>query len=267
MAARSETSWVGPVARIGFAARGIVYVLLGVLAAQYAAGLGGRVTDAEGAVRTIGRAPFGAVLLGVVALGLLAYAAWRFLQAALDLDDKGADAKGWAVRAGYAASGAVHLGLAFTAGALAVGLGRRSDGDEVRRWTARALDAPLGPWIVGLAGLAVIGAAAFQLRQAWNADFEKRLQVREMGPGERKWARGVGRAGLAARGATFGLMGWFLVRAALETDAGEAGGLGAVLRSLRTYEHGQPLLFAVGAGLAAYGLLSLVNARYRRIAT
>jgi hypothetical protein len=254
-------------ARIGFVARGLVYVLLGGLAAQYAAGLGGRVTDTEGAVRTIGRAPFGAVLLGAVALGLLAYAVWRFVQAAFDLDDKGGDAKGWAVRAGYVVSGVVHLGLAFTAGALAVGMGRRSDGDEVRRWTARALDVPLGPWIVSLAGLAVIGAGVFQLAKAWNADFEKRLRVRDMSPGERRWARRVGRAGLAARGATFGLMGWFLVRAALETDAGEAGGLGAVLRSLRTYEHGKPLLFALGAGLAAYGLLSLVNARYRRIGT
>lgn len=263
---QSEAAWVERLARMGFTARGLVYILVGYLAARHAAGFGGRATDTEGAMRTVSRGPFGAVVLAALGLGLVAYACWRFAQAWFDIDHKGADLQGRVVRAGYLGSGLVHLGLAFTAATLAVGIGRRSRGDSVRLWTTRAFEAPLGPWIVGVAGAVVVGAGAWQIYQAWTYDFEQYLRVSSMAPGERRWARRIGRAGLIARGATFGLIGWFLVKAALEIDPGEARGLAGALRTLRTYEHGQELLFATGVGLAAYGVLSLVNARYRRIA-
>lgn len=268
MAARSTSTvgpWMGRLARIGFAARGLVYILVGLLAAGAATGYGGgHTTDTQGAIRTVGRQPFGTVLLVLLGLGLAAYAVWRFAQAALDLEGKGTDGKGLAVRASYAASGAVHAGLAFSAGALAIGL-HRGRSDAVRDWTIRLMAEPYGRGAVGAVGAAVIGAAGYQLYKAYTAGFEKHLHMAQMSAETQRWARRIGRAGLAARGVTFAIIGWFLVQAALRSDSGEARGLAGALTTLAHQDHGRWLLGIVALGLTAYGLLSLVNARYRWI--
>ena len=132
------SSVIEPIARVGFAARGAVYVMVGVLAARAAAGLGGRTTDAQGAVRAIGRLDASGLLLVSLAVGLGAYAVWRFAQALEDLDGKGGGMKGLTVRTGYAASGLIHLALAFTAG----GFARRSG--SMREWVARSLARAVG---------------------------------------------------------------------------------------------------------------------------
>lgn len=256
--------WITPLARFGFVARGLVYMLVGGLAALAAAGLGGRTTDTRGAIRTVGAQPFGTAVLFVLALGLAAYAVWRFAQALLDLERKGMDLKGVGVRAAYAASGFVHAGLALTAASLAMGL-RHGGSDPVRAWTARLMAAPYGRWVVGVAGVAVIGAAFYQIYKAYAGRFEDHLRTSKMSAAARRWSRRVGRAGLTARGVTFGIIGWFLVRAALEVDPKEARGLAGALGTLARQDHGRWLLGVVAAGLTAYGVLSLVNARYRRI--
>ena len=268
MAARTTPTvrpWIRRLARLGFGARGLVYILVGLLAAGAAAGIGGgKTTDTHGAIGTVGAQPFGAVFLIVLGVGLAAYAVWRFTQAALDLEGKGTDAKGLAVRASYAASGVVHAGMAFTAGSLAVGLGR-GHSDPVRGWAGRLMDEPFGRWLVGAIGVAVLGAAAYQLYKAWSDRFEEHLRTQEMSATARRWSKRIGRAGLAARGVTFGIIGWFLVRAALQVDPGQARGLAGALRTLARQDHGRWLLGVVALGLTAYGVLSLINARYRAI--
>jgi Domain of Unknown Function (DUF1206) len=260
---RSRT-WIVRVARFGFATRGVVYTLVGLLAAGAAAGLGGRATDAHGAIRAVGGQPFGTALLLVLGLGLASYAVWRFVQALADLEHKGADFGGLAARASFVASGLVHAGLALSAGSLAVGL-HQGRSDPVRTWVGRLLTAPNGRWVVGGVGLAVIGSAAYQFYKAYSYKFEEDLLTSRMTAGARRWARRVGRAGLAARGVTFGIVGWFLVRAALEADAHEARGLAGALRVLGRQDRGHWLLFVVALGLTAYGVLSLMEVRYRRI--
>ena len=252
------SSLIEPIARVGFAARGAVYMMVGVLAALAAAGRG-RTTDASGAVRAIGRLEESGVLLVALALGLAAYAVWRFAQAIDDLDSKGGGVKGLTVRAGYAASGLVHLGLAFTAG----GFARRSG--SMRAWVARSLAEPWGPWAVGLGGAAVIGAGVYQFHKAWTATFEEHLRMRRTTADTRRWSRRIGQFGLCARGVTFLIIGWFLVRAALHLNAREVKDLGDALRMLQAQEYGAWLLGIVALGLVSYGLLSLVDARYRRI--
>jgi hypothetical protein len=252
------SSLIEPIARIGFAARGAVYVMVGVLAAGAAAGRG-RTTDAGGAVRALGRLEESGTLLVAVALGLAAYAVWRFDQALEDLDRKGGGLKGLAVRTGYAGSGLLHLALAATAG----GYARRSD--SMRAWVARSLAEPWGPWAVGLGGAAVMGAGVYQFHKAWTANFEDHLRKGLMSPDARRWSRRIGRFGLAARGVTFLIIGWFLVRAALRLNAREVRDLGGALRLLQQQEYGAWLLGIVALGLVSYGLLSFVDARYRRI--
>src|SRR5262245_19273369 len=135
-------AWIEPMARFGFTARALVYMLVGVLAATAALGAHQRATDAHGAIRAMGRQPYGTALLFVVGLGLAAYAVWRFLQAGLDLDGKGRDLDGLLARAGFMASGLVHAGLAYSSFSLAVGL-RRGRSAGVREWATRLMDAPL----------------------------------------------------------------------------------------------------------------------------
>jgi hypothetical protein len=254
------SSLIEPVARVGFAARGAVYMTMGVLAARSALGTrGGRTTNAQGAVREIGRES--AILLLALGAGLVAYAVWRFAQALHDLDGKGTDAKGLATRAGFIGSGLVHLGLAATAAG--IGFGGGSSG--IRTWVGRALAEPWGVWAVGLAGAIVVGAGLYQFYKGWAASFEKRFRTAEMGAGMRRWARRIGRLGLAARGVTFLIIGWCLVRAAFYVNAREAKDVGGALRTLQAQEYGAWLLGIVACGLVAYGLLSLLNARYRRI--
>jgi hypothetical protein len=247
-------------------AKGIVYVVVGLIAVRAAIGWGGRPTDTRGALQTVNQQRVvGDVLLAAVAVGLLAYVFWRLAQALLDLDLKGANPKGLAVRAGYVGSGLAYLGLATTAAAMAMGDGGGRRSDQVRRWTAVALEDPGRWWLVAAAGGAVLGSAAWQFYKAYTAKFEDRLALSRVSADGRRWVRRVGRLGLAARGITFGVIGWFLVQAALHADPGQARGLEGALSVLRRQAYGPWLLGVVGLGLAAYGVFSMVEGRYRRI--
>ena len=251
---------IEPIARVGLATRGAVYIMVGILAAGAAAGRG-RTTDANGAVRAIGRLDASGVLLVAVALGLAAYAAWRFAQAIQDLDGHGRGVHGLAVRTGDAASGLGHLALAFTAAGF--GVSRRSG--TMRAWVARSLAEPGGMWAVGLGGAVVVGIGVFQFHKAWTANFEEHLRLERMNADGRRWSRRIGRFGLCARGVTFVIIGWFLVRAALDMNAREVRDFGGALRTLQAQEYGAWLLGIVACGFVAYGLQSFVDARYRRI--
>ena len=247
-------------------AKGVVYVVVGGLAVRAASGWGGRATDTRGALQTVNRQQLlGDVLLAVIAVGLLAYVFWRFAQALLDLDGKGDDLKGLATRLGYAGSGIAYAGLALTAAAMALGGGGASRSDQVRRWTAVALEDPGRWWLVAAAGLGVLGGAGYQFYKAYTAKFERRLRLGQLSADGRAWVRRIGRFGLGARGITFGVIGWFLLQAAWHTNPGAARGLAGALAVVRRQEQGAVLLGVVGLGLVAYGAFSIVEGRYRRI--
>jgi hypothetical protein len=248
--------------RVGYAAKGVVYLTVGVLAARAAAGWG-RVPDTGGALRTVERQPLGDTATTVVGLGLVAYAAWRVVQALLDVDHKGDDLKGLATRAGFLGSGLGYLGLAATA--LGLTASSRSSSATARLWTGHALADPAGPWLVGAVGLGVLAAAAWQFYKAYSLRFEKRLRTESMSASGRLWLRRVGRLGLVARGVTFGIIGWFLLRAAFYFNPREARGLDGALRVVRQQDYGPWLLGLVGVGLAAYGVFALLTARYRQV--
>jgi hypothetical protein len=254
-------------ARAGFAAKGAVYIIIGVLATQAAFGSGGQVTDSSGALETVLRQPLGHFLLIVLAVGLLGYALWRVVTAVTDPEGKGSDAKGIAIRIGYAFRALVYGALGVEALRLALSLGGSGGtNDEAEHWTARALALPAGRWLVGMAGAGVILYGLYQLRRAQTGDIRKRLDLRELGPEAARWVIRVGQVGVAARAVVFAVVGGFLVRAALENDAQEAGGLGEALRELGSSSYGPWLLGLTALGLVAYGCWQLVRSRYRRIA-
>lgn len=263
---REASPWVTWLGRFGFVCKGLVYLLIGVLAGQAALGRGGATTDAQGALSRMLEAPFGQVLIGLIGIGFLGYAMWRFVQAALDTEGKGADAKGLCVRAGYVVSGAIHTILAVSALRLVQGDSGGQGGDQsAQDGAARLLEQPFGQVFIVLLGLGLAGAAAFQGLRAFKADFRKKLRAGEMSARETEFATKTGRLGYAARGVTFGTMSLFLLLAAVRHEPGEAKGLAGSLAALLEQAYGPMLLAIVAAGLIAYGLYMFVEARYRRM--
>lgn len=261
-AARDAAPWVERLARMGYAARGVVYVIVGIIAAQAARGQRG-VEDQRGVFGEILERPGGKFMLGLVAVGLLGYTLWRFVQAGLDPEHDGT-----AKRALFAGSGIIHLGLAFTAVRMAMGSsssgGGRSTADE---WTARVMEAPGGRFLIGAAALGVAAYGVVQLVHAYKAKLDKRLDLSPLSPDARKWAIRAARAGSAARGVVFLVLGFFLMQAARHSNASETRDLSGALKALHDTAYGAWLLGLVALGLIGYGITQLVKARYRRIKT
>jgi hypothetical protein len=265
--ARAAAPWLERFARVGYVAKGVVYIVIGILAARAAFGAGGRTTGSRGAMETIVDQPFGRVMLAVIAVGLLGYAIWQLIAAAADTERKGSEPKGLALRAGQAGRALIYASLALSAVRLTMGeRGGDGGGDAAAEgWTARLMAVPFGRWLVGLVGVGIIGYGFYQLYRAYRAKVRKHLDLSRAGATEAEWIVRLGRFGIGARGIVFGIIGWFLVRAAMEYDPQRASGLGGALATLERQQYGPWLLGIVALGLVAYGLYQLANARYRRI--
>lgn len=257
-AAHDVAGWVPPLARIGYAAKGVVYLLIGWIAAK-AAMASGEAQGATGALAELVDESGGRTLLLVIAFGLACHVLWRAVQALLDPEHPGAqgDRKRMAMRVFYALSGAIYASLAVTAWQLSRGQSAQGDGQTV--WIARLLEKPLGTWLVMAAGLGVIGYGLQQLYKAWTGDVNKRMATGDART--HAGLRTLGRIGTAARGLVLLPVGWFVFHAGRLYRAEAAADTGEVLKMLG---HGW-LLLGVGIGLAAYGAHQLGKARYRRI--
>lgn len=258
--------WMEHLARFGYAAKGVVYIVVGALATMAATGFGGETTDLRGALQAIETKPFGKIALGVVAFGLIGYVLWRLLQALADTEDKGTKLKGILVRIGYAFSALVYAGLSFTAARILIDVGDPDSSSVVQeRWTERLMTMPYGAWMVGAVGAFVVGFGLYQIYKGYRAKFRKRLKLGEMGRAKDNWATWSGRFGYAARGVVFCIVGIFLIQAARHYNADEVKGLDEVLSALGQNAYGAWMLGVIAAGLVAYGFYMLVEARYRRI--
>lgn len=257
--------WVESLARFGYATKGVVYILIGVLAVLAALDAGGQTTDTRGAFQEIYSQPFGQVLLGAVSLGLAAYAVWRVTQGVVDAEGKGKDLKGVSIRIGYVCSGLLHAGLAFSAARLVLGHRDGNSEQAHKSRTAQVMQLPFGPLLVGLVGAGFIGFGLYQIYKGYKAKFRKRLEVGAMSKREDEWATRFGQVGLAARGIVFSIIGYFLIYSALHYSPEAVRGLGGALQSLAGQPYGKALLGVVAAGLAIYGIYMLVEAKYHRI--
>ncbi len=210
-------------ARLGYASKGIVYFVVGWLAAQAAFGVGGQTTDTSGALQAIVTQPFGKFLLSLVAIGIVGYVLWRFVQAILDPERSSQSAsqpngaKRIVKRIGYFISAIAYSGLAITAVKLILGNGG-TGGQASQDWTKFILAQPFGQWLVGLAGLIVLGVGLSHFYQAYTAKFQRHFKLDQMSSTERSWAKRLGRFGIASRGVVFSIIGLFLVLAALYLD-------------------------------------------------
>lgn len=249
-------------ARAGFAARGAVYVVIGILAVKLALGNRGTNADQQGALRTVAAQPLGKVLLILIAVGLGGYALWRLTRAVLGHGPEGSDSG--LDRVAALASGVVYAGLCAIAVEILLGSGAGGSGGA-KKATAGVFGWPAGTWLVGIAGVVFIGVALYQGYRGISRDFLDDSKTEEMSPRVRTWIERVGTFGHLARMVVFGLVGIFLIRAAVDYDPSKAVGLDGALAKVDHASYGPYLLGIVAAGLISFGVYSLSDARYRRI--
>lgn len=258
------------IARLGYATKGIVYGIVGVLAVMAAFTAGGQTTGTKGALGFIAGQPFGQFLLILTAIGLISYALWRFIEAAQDPGNKGSDAKGIAQRVGYVISGLIYGALAAQAIFIVIGAMSQSEassgsGDSKSDWTAWVMQQPFGRWLVGLAGAIIVGVGFYRIYKAYKVKFRRKLNLAELDRDQETWAVRISRIGIAARGVVFILIGFFLLRASAQYDPSEVKGLDGILGALAAQPYGKFLLAIVAIGLVAYAIYMLIQSRYRRI--
>jgi hypothetical protein len=259
----SSGNWPERLARLGLAARGVLYLVIGILVLQVAFSGRDQQTDQQGALQTVAAQPFGRFLLWVVTVGLIGYVLWRLAAALFGTraDPTADDAKG----RGKALIEAVLYGVvAVTALRMAMGSGGEG-GQNSQTITARVLELPAGQVIVGVAGVAIIAGGAYLAWEGWRTDFTEQLQLGRLSPGARKAVIELGRAGHLARGFVFMLIGLFVVVAAINYDPSRVQGLDGALGTLTAQPYGRWLLVLVALGLAAFGIYGLVESRFRRI--
>lgn len=248
--------------RAGFVARAVVYAIIGVLALRLAAGHGGKLTDQEGALHTVAQQPFGKLLLTLLAIGLGGYSLWRLVRAAIGHGPEGSDT-------GFERIAALASGVAYGAMCgLAIEILSGSGGGNAaspKKATAGVFGWPGGTWIVAGAGCVMGGVALYQGYRGITKKFLDDSKVEEMGPRMKEWISRIGTVGHLARMVVFGLVGIFLIKAAIDYKPSKAVGLDGALAKIVHRSYGPALLGIVATGLIAFALYSLSDARYRKI--
>lgn len=254
------------IARAGYASKAFIYAVIGLLACMAALHRGGRVTDTRGALRVILSHPFGNTVLFVLAAGLCGYAVWRLLDAIFDPDRHGTDFKGLVVRVGSVVKASVYGAVGIEAFRLARGL-RASGGTDakVRLWTARIMELPFGGWLVALVGLIIAAYGVAEIVEAIRHRHDRKRDLSSMPALRRRVLTAISRFGVVARAAIIVSLGFFLVRAALVQDPGQARGVRESVLELAGAVQGRWLLGGIALGLIAYAVDQALNARYRRI--
>jgi hypothetical protein len=261
--ARRGSGWYEALARVGLVAKGLSYGIVGVLALKLALGDGGgEATSRQGALKAVAQQSFGKILLIALAAGFAAYALWRLIEGFASRED---DAKKkWGKRLMCLGRAAIYGALTFSTLKLVLGAGGSgSQNEKAHKTSAMVLSWPAGQWIVGAAGLVIVGVGFAQFYRAITRNFEERWHGTSASA--RRWGGRVGVLGHVARGVVFGLIGVFLIKAAVDYKPKDAIGLDGALQKLAHASYGPWLLGLTAAGLVCYALYCFVDARYRDV--
>ncbi|MFD3547110.1 DUF1206 domain-containing protein [Streptomyces sp. NPDC058655] len=250
-------------ARTGLVARGVLYVLVGVLAVRIAFGEGGQEADRQGALQELAGKPFGSALVWAVGIGLVCMMLWRLSEAVFGAT--GPDGGKTSKRLASAGRAVFYGVVAFSVLSFATGSGGQSGDQQSRDMTSKAMELPGGPWWVGAVGVAIAVAGVVIAVQAARRTFRKHLAMQGVSEAVRKGVEVLGVTGGVARGTVFAAAGGFVVYAAVRFDPSEAKGIDDTLRSLTQTPAGPWLLVAVAVGLVLFGVFSFAMARWRRV--
>jgi uncharacterized membrane protein len=248
--------------RAGFVARALIYGIIGLLALELATRQGGKITNQQGALRSVEQHPFGHLLLALLAVGLGGYALWRLFRAALGHGREGTDSG--IERLGALGSGIVYGAMCVVAVQILTGPGTSGKGNA-KKTAGDVFSWPAGRWLVAIAGVVLAGVACYQLIRGLRKKFLDDSKTDQMSRPVYKGFTVLGTIGHVARAVVFGLIAVFLIKAAYDYKANEAIGLDGALGKLYNGAYGTWLLGAVAVGLIAFACFSLVEARYRKI--
>jgi hypothetical protein len=259
----ADSRWIERTARVGLAARGLVYVLIGILALQIAFVDRAEQADQQGAFQTLAQNGFGKAILWLVILGFVGYGLWQASEAAWGHRTERDERKRTASRIESAIKAAIYLLLAVVAFRVVTGTSRSGQGGE--QVTAQALQLTGGQVLVGLAGVAIVAAAVLLAWRGLRTKFEEHLDLAELGPGARSALITLGKVGYVARSIVFALVGILVVVAAVTFDPDKARGMDAALRQVAAQPYGPWLLSLMALGLMCFGVYSFAESRYRRL--
>jgi hypothetical protein len=250
--------WVKTLGQVGVAAIGVVYLLLAWISLQVAFGGASKSADQTGAFGEIADQPYGPVLLGAMAVGLLAYAVWQFVLATVGIrEDDGA--KENFERLSAVAKGIFGAALGSQALKLAISGSGKSSSQTQADWTAKLLGAPAGRALVVLVGLVVIALAGYLIYRGVEKKFLDKLERRIS-----KNLTRLGQFGWIARGVAFGVLGALVVVAGVKSQPEKSRGLDQALKTLADAPYGKWILSLVALGFAAYGVFQLITARIHK---
>lgn len=250
-------------ARLGYGVKGLIYITMGLLAIQGALGKAKTPADQLGAIRTFSKLPFAQVLLWIVLIGLISYALWGVIRAIMDPFHKGTDTDGLLARAGYLVSAATYTSFVLPTYHLIMG-GRSGSGANQTQLVAQIMSLPMGRFIVGLIGVAAIGAGLYQCYLGIESKFEKQFKPYAITQENYRIAIQIGRFGTVARGIVFAIVGFFFCLAAYYASPGRAQGIDGALNYLAKQPYGLWLMGIVAAGLIAFGIYSVMTAAWFR---
>ena len=253
-------------ARFGMGAKGVTYIILGVLTAMTAFNEGGQKAGQGDALEFLYSQPFGKVLLAILAIGLIGYVIWRFVQAFRDPEDKGDDKTGIGKRIGCAISGILYGLLAYKAIQLLLSSGSSggsSGGGSNQQMVGTLLEQPFGQFLVGAVALAVLGKGIYQIYRAYSGKFKEKIKSTGLDRRIQDLVMKAGRVGYTARGVVIGVIAYTLMRAAITANASQAEGTKGAFSFIQSSSYGSILLGIVAIGLACYGVFQIIKARYR----
>jgi hypothetical protein len=253
------------VARTGFVAKGFVYFLVGLLSLQAAIGLGGDAPSATQALEQIIYRPFGSILLIGIIIGLLAYSAWRILQAIFDPEDRGKETNVWFFRLIDFLTGCLYLSMSYAAWQILQGLHATSSDENTEVWVGRVLELPYGKWLVMVCAAVILIAGFYQFYSAWIASFDYSFDADRMSEFEKNMLRWLGRIGFFAWGIVYSMVSVMFYQAAITFNAEQAGGLAEALHALREQPFGIWILTITATGLIIYGVYLLVLSYYHKV--
>ncbi|HZU40960.1 MAG TPA: DUF1206 domain-containing protein [Solirubrobacteraceae bacterium] len=253
--------------RVGFLARGVTYGLIGALAIALAIGAGtdGTAPNQAGALALVARAPLGFVALTVIAAGLLAYSAWKFMQAIRGRGPEGGGGSSAFDRVANGAGGVAYLIFCAVAVRILAGNAGGGSSGSPKHAAAGVLGWPAGRWLVGAAGVALIAVSIYQAYDAVSGHFTRQVKTDEMARQQRQLFCAVGRVGLIARSLVFAICAYFLLRTAITYDPASAVGVDGALLRLHHQALGPWMVGLVGVGLVLFAGFSLFEGRYRRL--
>jgi hypothetical protein len=258
-----QSSWIPVIARTGLISKGVVYCLLGTLAFMAAFEISGQrdeQADKKGVVEFVQQSTGGNLFLGLIAIGLVCYSAWRLIEAFRKKSDPGQNSLGKKLR--YIFSGLVYLSFAAYAIKILVGKDKDGGGDATKDTVATLLDKPFGQWMVGIFALIIAGVGIYQGYYAVAGKYKKHVRQLTRGSKSSQLLLRSGKIGYIARGLVWLIIAWLIFKSAIHSSAEEAGGTGNAFQWLESSPFGSYLLGVLALGLVCYGVFNFIRARY-----